>query len=142
MSMREGDMQWGSMQAQLEDGQVVKVRMHAGHARGQARVHVLGAGSCYAGAYARCLASSPCTCSSASGRGRGPRTMQCLRQGGSSVIIATLHVTPGQMYRSHVGPVDGLAASWDGSLCVSISRDKTVKVWLRRGFEGVGSGLG
>ena len=56
-----------------------------------------------------------------------------------------------KMYRSHLGPVDGewipevqyameadsvgfcwntgLAVSWDGTLCVSWSRDRTAKVW-------------
>lgn len=32
-------------------------------------------------------------------------------------------------YRAHLGSVDGLAASDDGTLCVSISRDATVKVF-------------
>eukprot|EP00798_Chlamydomonas_sp_ICE-L_P002193 gene2193-33747_t len=40
-----------------------------------------------------------------------------------------------KMYRSHVGPVDGLAASWDGTLCVSISRDKSVKVYDVLNFD-------
>lgn len=38
-------------------------------------------------------------------------------------------------YRAHLGAVDGLAASHDGSLCVSISRDRTVKVFDVVGFD-------
>eukprot|EP00879_Flechtneria_rotunda_P025969 GHRR01027634.1.p1 GENE.GHRR01027634.1~~GHRR01027634.1.p1 ORF type:complete len:171 (+),score=45.70 GHRR01027634.1:718-1230(+) len=38
-------------------------------------------------------------------------------------------------YRSHVGAVDGLAASHDGALCVSISHDRTVKVYDVVGFD-------
>ncbi|KAF6258211.1 hypothetical protein COO60DRAFT_1295463 [Scenedesmus sp. NREL 46B-D3] len=38
-------------------------------------------------------------------------------------------------YRSHIGAVDGLAASHDGSLCVSISRDRSVKVYDVLGFD-------
>eukprot|EP00195_Chlamydomonas_chlamydogama_P017111 CAMPEP_0202896044 /NCGR_PEP_ID=MMETSP1392-20130828/5126_1 /ASSEMBLY_ACC=CAM_ASM_000868 /TAXON_ID=225041 /ORGANISM="Chlamydomonas chlamydogama, Strain SAG 11-48b" /LENGTH=643 /DNA_ID=CAMNT_0049581267 /DNA_START=76 /DNA_END=2003 /DNA_ORIENTATION=+ len=40
-----------------------------------------------------------------------------------------------KMYRAHVGPVDGLAASPDGTLLVSLSRDKTVKVFDVLNFD-------
>lgn len=38
-------------------------------------------------------------------------------------------------YKSHVGSVDMLAASADGSLCVSVSRDRTVKVYDVLSFD-------
>lgn len=38
-------------------------------------------------------------------------------------------------YRAHLGAVDSLAASHDGSLCVSISRDRTAKVFDVVGFD-------
>eukprot|EP00878_Enallax_costatus_P002186 GHUV01002357.1.p1 GENE.GHUV01002357.1~~GHUV01002357.1.p1 ORF type:complete len:625 (+),score=138.92 GHUV01002357.1:201-2075(+) len=38
-------------------------------------------------------------------------------------------------YRSHLGAVDGLAASPDGGLCVSLSHDRSVKVFDVVGFD-------
>ncbi|KAG1663107.1 hypothetical protein FOA52_010510 [Chlamydomonas sp. UWO 241] len=40
-----------------------------------------------------------------------------------------------KVYKSHLGPVDGLAASWDGQLCVSWSRDRTAKVYDVLNFD-------
>ncbi|MEW5307627.1 MAG: hypothetical protein WDW36_010006 [Sanguina aurantia] len=40
-----------------------------------------------------------------------------------------------KLYRAHTGPVDGLSVSWDGTLCVSISRDQTVKVYDVASFD-------
>jgi len=40
-----------------------------------------------------------------------------------------------KVYRAHLGAVDGLCASWDGTLCASLSRDKTVKVFDVLNFD-------
>ncbi|GLC33697.1 Peptidylprolyl isomerase [Pleodorina starrii] len=40
-----------------------------------------------------------------------------------------------KQYRAHVGAVDGLAVSWDGTLCVTLSRDRTVKIFDVLNFD-------
>ncbi|GIL83353.1 hypothetical protein Vretimale_11294 [Volvox reticuliferus] len=40
-----------------------------------------------------------------------------------------------KQYRAHVGAVDGLAVSWDGTLCMTLSRDRTVKIFDVLNFD-------
>ncbi|GAX76906.1 hypothetical protein CEUSTIGMA_g4352.t1 [Chlamydomonas eustigma] len=40
-----------------------------------------------------------------------------------------------KMYRAHLGPVDGIVASQDGTLCMSWSRDRTAKVYDVLNFD-------
>ncbi|KAG2431728.1 hypothetical protein HXX76_009224 [Chlamydomonas incerta] len=40
-----------------------------------------------------------------------------------------------KQYRAHVGAVDGLAVSFDGTLCMTLSRDRTVKIFDVLNFD-------
>ncbi|GFR48933.1 hypothetical protein Agub_g10939, partial [Astrephomene gubernaculifera] len=40
-----------------------------------------------------------------------------------------------KQYRAHVGAVDGLAVSWDGTLCMTLSHDRTVKIFDVLNFD-------
>ncbi|KXZ54623.1 hypothetical protein GPECTOR_4g688 [Gonium pectorale] len=40
-----------------------------------------------------------------------------------------------KQYRAHVGAVDGLAVSWDGTLCMTLSRDRTIKIFDVLNFD-------